>query len=125
MVKPSPAQSRRGSGTLGCLLWVVGAAVLIFLAVQFGKPWFRYQQFHDVMRSSARYAVTLPDSVIRTRLIAVADSLGLPKEARRVTIRRSSAPAKIVISSGYTEKVNLPLIGPVMLKFAPRAEEAL
>jgi hypothetical protein len=125
VVKPSLVLSRRGGGTLGCLVWILLAAGLIFLAVQFGKPWFRYQQFHDVMKSSARYAVTLPDSVIRARLVAVADSLDLPSEAKRVTIRRSSAPAKIVISSEYSEKVVLPLINPVVLRFKARAEEAL
>jgi len=125
MVKSPRVQRRSGSGTVGCLGWLALGAILIFLAVQFGKPWFRYQQFHDVMKSSARYAVTLPDSVIRARLMSVADSLGLPKEAKRLTIRRSSAPAGIVISSQYSEKVALPVFGPVLIHFKPRAEEAL
>ena len=125
MVTSPRMQSRRGSGTAGCLAWVALFAILIFLAVQFGKPWFRYQQFRDVMKSSARYAVALPDSVIRARLMSVADSLGLPKEAKRVTIHRSARPAVIEISSQYSEKVSLPLFGSVLLRFKPRAEEAL
>jgi hypothetical protein len=125
MVKSPRVRSSRGSGTVGCLAWIALGATLIFLAVQFGKPWFRYQQFQDVMKSSARYAVTLPDSVIRSRLVSVADSLALPKEAKRLTIRRTSAPARIVISSQYSEQVKLPVIGAVMLRFKPRAEEAL
>lgn len=118
-------KSRRGAGSLGCLASFVIAAALIFLAVQLGKPWFRYQQFRDVMKSSARYAVTLPDSVIKARLWATADSLGLPKEAKKVRINRSRSPSQITISSEYTEQVNLPLYGLLTLKFKPHAEEAL
>jgi len=125
MVKSPRVRPLRGSGTVGCLAWIVLGATLIFLAVQFGKPWFRYQQFRDVMKSSARYAVTLPDSVIRARLVSVADSLALPKEAKRLTIRRSVRPDKIEISSQYSEQVMLPVIGAVILRFKPRAEEAL
>lgn len=118
-------KSRRGAGSIGCLASFVLIAAAIFLAVQLGKPWFRYQQFHDVMKSSARYAVTLPDSVIRARLWASADSLGLPKDAKRLKIQRSKSPAQIIISSEYTEVVKLPLYGPLKLKFKPHAEEAL
>ena len=125
MVNTPARPPRRGGSTVGCLAWVLLAAALIFLAVQFGKPWFRYQQFRDVMKNSARYAVTLPDSVIRARLIGSADSLGLPKEAKRVTIKRSASPGQIVISAEYTERVVLPLYGPILIRFKPRAEEAL
>ena len=125
MVNASARPPRRGGSTAGCLAWVFLAAALIFLAVQFGKPWFRYQQFRDVMKNAARYAVTLPDSVIRARVMGSADSLGLPKEAKRVTIRRTGSPGAIVISAEYTERVVLPLYGPVLVRFKPRAEEAL
>ncbi|MES2123809.1 MAG: hypothetical protein V4503_03880 [Gemmatimonadota bacterium] len=125
MVNPRLVSSRRGAGALGCLATLVITAALVLLAVRFGKPWFRYQQFRDVMKSSARYAVSIPDSVIRVRLLATADSLGLPKAARRVSIVRSASPAQIVISSDYTESVEIPLYGKVVVRFKPRAEEAL
>lgn len=125
MVTPSSSPPRRGTGSIGCLASLIIAAGVIFLAVQFGRPWFRYQQFRDVMKSSARYAVSLPDSVIRARLLATADSLGLPTSAKRFKIVRSRSPSNIVISSDYTETVVLPLLGPVVLHFKPRAEEAL
>lgn len=125
MVTSSPNQSRRGGSALGCLFSLVVVAAALFIAVQFGKPWFRYQQFHDVMKNQARYAVSLPDSVIRARLIASADSLGLPKEAKRLRIDRQRSPASITISSDYVEKVMVPLYGPFTIRFKPRAEEAL
>lgn len=121
-VSPRPL---RGGSKIGCLgsLLLIGAA--IFLVVQLGKPWFRYQQFRDVMKSSARYAVSLPDSVIRARLMATADSLGLPKEAKRLHIDRRRSPANIEIWSEYVEKVKFPFYGVVPIHFKPRAEEAL
>lgn len=125
MVNGKALASRRGAGSIGCLATLVITAAVIFLAVQLGKPWFRYQQFRDVMKSSARYAVSLPDSVIRARLMASADSLGLPKEAKRLKIVRSRSPANITISSEYVEKVKLPLYGLLQIHFKPRAEEAL
>lgn len=125
MVNSRASSSRRGAGALGCLATLVITAALVLLAVRFGQPWFRYQQFRDVMKSSARYAVSLPDSVIRARLVATADSLGLPKSARRVSVVRSASPAQIVISSEYSETVEVPLYGKVVVHFKPRAEEAL
>lgn len=116
---------RRGAGAIGCLTTLAIIGVMIYLAVQFGRPWFRYQQFHDEMKSAARYAVTLPDSVIRARLTSRADSLGLPKEAKRLTVRRRRSPAAIEIFSEYTEIVKLPILKPFQLKFKPRAEEPL
>ncbi|MES2306418.1 MAG: hypothetical protein V4558_12960 [Gemmatimonadota bacterium] len=125
MVNASSSRSRRGAGSIGCLTTLVVVVAVIFLAVQLGKPWFRYQQFRDVMKSSARYAVSLPDSVIRSRLMASADSLGLPKDAKRLKIVRSRSPANITISSEYIENVKLPLYGLLKIHFNPRAEEAL
>jgi hypothetical protein len=125
MVTFSSTRSRRGAGTLGCLFTLVIAGAALYLAVQFGKPWFRYQQFHDVMKSQARYAISLPDSVIRARLMSSADSLGLPPAAKRLRIARERSPANITISSEYVEKVMIPIYGPVLLHFKARAEEAL
>ncbi|MEP6590541.1 MAG: hypothetical protein ABJC19_05100 [Gemmatimonadota bacterium] len=125
MVKSREHSSRRGAGALGCVATMVILVAAILLVVSFGKPWFRYQQFRDVMKSSARYATSLPDSVIRARLLATADSLGLPKAAKRISILRSASPAQIIISSEYIESVQVPLYGTVKVKFKPRAEEAL
>jgi hypothetical protein len=59
------------------------------------------------------------DSAIRARLRAVADSLGLPSEAGRATIRRGGN--RIVISASYGEVVELPLFVHEF-RFAPRVE---
>ena len=119
-------RDRSGKGGLGC----IGTIVLVVLVIYFGSrlipPWMHYQQFQDEMRSNARFGATLPDSIIRIRLIAQADTLGLPPEAKHITIRRRiGRPSTIIISAEYAEKVNLPIFGIKLLHFKPKAEEPL
>lgn len=89
-------------------------------------PWLRYEQFDAEMRSNARFAVTLPDSVIRVRLASQVDSLGLPPGAKMISIQRhGSHPAVITIRSEYDELVTLPIFGAKKLHFKAHAEEPL
>ena len=88
--------------------------------------WMYYEQFRDEMKSDARFATTLPDSIIRIRLVAQADTLGLPPEAKKITIRRRMGrPPTITISAEYTVKVKFPIFGIKLLHFKPTAEEPL
>ncbi len=111
---------RRGTSSAGCLvsLLLIGAAVYVGIAL--GRPWFRYEQFRDEMTSSARFSGTLTDAAILTHLRAVADTLGLPPEAKRITVTRLEPPGGVVISVKYTERVTLPLYGEKVYKFAPK-----
>src|ERR1019366_302682 len=85
-----------------------------------------YEQCQDEMRSDARFGTTLTDSIIRIRLLAQVDTLGLPAEARRITIRRRNGrPPTITISTEYTERITLPIFGVKLLHFKPTAEEPL
>ncbi len=107
---------------------MVSIAVLICLgyaAVAYGRPYFRYSQFLDEMNSSARFADALTDAAINTRIVARADSLGLPPAAKKVSVRRLTNPARIVIEARYTETVKLPFLAPKVLEFHPRAESGL
>lgn len=117
--------SRKGSGSLGCLGSILILVVVLYFAVLFGEPWMRYRQFQDQMKTSARFAVSIPDSVIRVRLVALADSLGLPARAKRVKINRNPMRQRITITSSYEEILKLPILGERVWKFTPRAEERL
>lgn len=110
--------NRRGIGRLGCLAWIIVAIVLAYLGNSFGKPWFAYQQYRDEMKSAAAFAQALPDSAIRVRIVARADSLMLPVEARKVNIERTNE--RIIISSSYDVVVVIKFYGPVVLKFRPK-----
>jgi hypothetical protein len=97
-----------------------------YIGVRFLPPWMHYEQFRDEMRSDARFATTLTDSTIRLRLVAQADTLGLPPEARRIAIhRRGGRPPTITISAEYVEHINLPIFGMKLVHFKPTAEEPL
>ncbi|HTG83520.1 MAG TPA: hypothetical protein VL853_01870, partial [Gemmatimonadales bacterium] len=90
--------SRRGTSTAGCLFSLVLFVAAIYYGINIGKPWFRYYQLLDEMRSAARLAPTLSDAVIRRRLDEKVDELGLPAEATKFQITRSGKPRKIIIT---------------------------
>lgn len=114
---------RRGVSRLGCLTWLLLCAVGLYLATQFGEPWFRYQQYRDEMKTAISFGDVLTDQEIQRRVQARADSLGLPVEARKVVITR--AKGIITLSAVYQEVVRLPWYGPVTLKFAPQFKAPL
>lgn len=109
---------RRGAGKLGCLFSLLLAVTAVYFGVNIGEVYWRYFEYRDAMQQEARFSSTRSDDEIRRRLRAVADSLGLPPEAGRVTVRRGSS--EIRISATYTEQVELPLMVRE-LRFQPRA----
>ena len=118
-------RSRSGRGALGCLLTILLVGTVAYIAIQFLPPWMRYEQFQDEMRTNARFGTTLPDSVIMARLLARADTLGLPPAAHHITIRHLvGPPPRMIIRAQYVEEVNLPIFGVKTLTFRPSAEEA-
>jgi hypothetical protein len=118
--------NRAGRSGLGCLASIVLLVLIGYLGTQFIPPYMRYEQFLDSMRSNARFATTMADSTMRNQLIAQADTLGLPVEAKHIVIRRQHGPpATISISSQYIEIVKLPVFGIKLLHYKPSAEAPL
>ncbi|MBC7895921.1 MAG: hypothetical protein H7066_10930, partial [Cytophagaceae bacterium] len=78
--------------------------------------------FRDAMVQEARFASKNSDDAIRRRLLALADSLGLPDGAGAVRVRRSAN--RITISSEYHESVEFPMYVRT-LRFAPTVTEGL
>jgi len=111
--------SRRGAGRLGCLLGVLLIVTALYFGANIGEVFLRYYRFRDVMQQEARFADVRPDSAIRNRLRASADSLGLPEDAGRVSIQR--AQNSVIITSSYAELVELPLFVREF-RFSPRVE---
>lgn len=116
---------RRGRGRFGCLFTLVLLGVLLYVGIAFGRPWFAYQQFRQEMRTVLSRHESVSDSVIIARIRARADSLRLPPEARRVVLERLPSPPRIEVRSTYEVTVDLPIVGPKVLTFEPRAEEEL
>lgn len=113
---------RAGRSTMGCLFMLLLLTAAGYFAINFGEPYVRFYRFQDAMRQEVRFATSRSDDAIRRRLRALADSLGLPAEAGRITVRRR--PSSISIWSEYYEHVEMPLILKEIY-FSPSAEGTL
>jgi hypothetical protein len=93
----------------------------LYFGVNLGEAYWRYYRYQDLMQQEAQFAHMRTDEAITGRLVAAADSLGLPDAARRVEVRRTDATRRIFITADYSVRVEFP--GFVRtLHFMPRAE---
>jgi len=99
---------RRGASRYGCLAAALVLVAVLYYGVDVGAVYLRYWQMLDEMQSVARLARSLDDASIQQRLHAKAVALDLPTPAHRFTVRRSSRPREIRISSSYAETIRLP-----------------
>jgi hypothetical protein len=120
----SARRARRGSGTLGCLLWIAGFAAVCFYGFHVGQVYFKFFRLQDAMRSQARLAPSLTDDVIRRRLADEAAGILHPAKPLRFRIHRSDRPRRIIIEAQYTDSVHVPLLHRTF-DLKPRAEEPL
>jgi hypothetical protein len=110
---------RRGAASYGCLITILVMAAIGYFGAKIGEVYWHYVEYKNIMNEQARFASHYTDEQIRNRLVAMADSLGLPEDASMVTIERQ--PHHILISADYVEAVELPL-HVRHFSFSPRAE---
>lgn len=111
--------SRRGSSSMGCLMFLLLLATGTYFAVTIAEPFWKNYQYADAMNQEVRFASTRTDAAIRRRLRDKAESLGLPESARNVRIRRGNGVIQI-----YTEYY-LPIEFPGLIRevyFSPQAQ---
>ncbi|MEA3246964.1 MAG: hypothetical protein U9Q74_12485 [Gemmatimonadota bacterium] len=109
---------RAGKSSLGCLASTLLVAAVAYFGVTLGQVLWDYYQFEDAMKQEVRFSSTRSDAVIKRRLEAFADSLGLPEAARNVHIKRSNKV--ILIWAEYYHNIELP--GFVKeIRFSPQA----
>jgi hypothetical protein len=114
MVRP-----RRGISTLGCLVSLLIFVAVCYFGFKIGQVYYSYYDFEDTMKQQARFADHFTDQQIKARLVAKADSLGLPPEASDITVERKGQ--HISISAEYSQQVQLPLQVRTF-KFSPHAD---
>src|SRR3954466_10900044 len=112
-------KSRRGASTFGCLLMLLLGIATIYFGMKIGKVYWNNLDFQDTMKQNVRFAETLTDKQLHDRLVAKADSLGLPEEAKEITVERKGR--HISISADYMVTVELPLHNR-SFHFSPSAE---
>jgi hypothetical protein len=107
--------SRRGRASLGCLFVLLLVVSGAYFGYEFFDAYYRYYTLRDAMQQEARFAANRTDALVRRRMRAKADSLGVPDDAVfRVRRNRNG----IVIWTAYTEVVRLP-VGVKHLTFEP------
>jgi hypothetical protein len=99
-------RSRRGAGKIGCLLMLLIVAAAGYFGMGVGEAFWNFYQYQDRMKTEARFAASRSDAVIKRRVAAFADSLGLPVGANNVTVRRGDH--MIYIFADYDEHIVLP-----------------
>lgn len=100
------ARDRRGRGALGCLIPLLIVSIMGYFAAHASDAALRYYRFRDGMQQEARFASRprRTDARIKERLRALADSLDVPAEGRRINVRRTEH--RIRISANYSETVD-------------------
>ena len=110
---------RRGASSLGCLFMLLLVTAAVYFGINVAEVYWRFYEYQDDMRGLVRFAANAPSDTIVARLRASADSLGLPRDAARVVVRRTDGA--IILESDYYEHVELP--GYIReIHFHPRAE---
>ena len=111
--------NRRGATTLGCLLTALLFAAGGYFGLKVAQVYWNFYQYEDTMKQHIRFAETLTDQQLYDRVVAKADSLGLPEDAKEVSVEREGR--HITISADYVVMVELPLHNRTF-HFTPRAE---
>lgn len=101
-------RSERGRLRWGCLFWLVLVGAVLYFGYPVGVEAFKYYRMSDAMNGQARFAAAVTDVEIERRLVAKADSLGLPSEAKRFTIQRTGRPPEIRISTSWSVTFEFP-----------------
>jgi hypothetical protein len=112
-------KTRRGATTFGCLFMGLLGVAAVYFGFKIGQVYWVNYDFQDTMKQNVRFAETLTDKQIHDRLVAKADSLGLPDEAKEITVERTGR--HLAISADYMVQVQLPLQSR-SFHFSPHAE---
>lgn len=118
--------NRAGKARLGCLIVLLVLALGIYEGIGAFEVYFRYYRLQDTVNGQADLAQVLPDDVIRNRLVAYSDTLGLALGPRAWRIQRTYTPRQITIDAEYRDSVVIALPGfrkvfPVVFKPSAKA----
>jgi len=99
-------RTRRGAGRIGCLLMLLVVTAIGYFGFNLGEAYLAYYRYKDRMKGEAEFAAHKTDAVIKMRLQAFADSIGLPEPADKVVVRRGEHD--IFIYANYIVRIELP-----------------
>jgi hypothetical protein len=107
----TPWRGEAGKAKLGCLVVLVLLVCAFLVGKDFGAVYLRYYQLQDEVKSEGAFAPGLSDKTIRDRLVARADTLGIPLGPSDWYIRRTTTPSEITIRAEYDDSVVVQVFG--------------
>jgi hypothetical protein len=117
-----------GRGKLGCLVAIALLVGLAYVIKDVGAVYWRSYQMQDEVKAQAGFAPALTDKVILERLVARADTLGIPLGPQQWYVKRTREPSEITIRAAYDDSVVFTLLKwhkVVRFHFTPQAKVAL
>lgn len=117
----SRGRARRGESRLGCLVVLLLLSLVAFFGWEYGELYYRNYVYQDAMQQAVRFAERRDDAAITRLLRAKADSLDLPPDAKKLTVRRAPPRRFLEISAEYTDTVRGPIVRRAV-RFRPHAE---
>lgn len=112
----------RGSGNLGCLLWVVVVIVLVLVGAKAIPVKMRSSQFYDHMEEIAKFASRSPADALEKQLLAKAAELKLPITKDNIKVERVGD--SIRMSADYVVPLEFPGYT-YQWHFTPKVERSL
>ncbi len=98
----SQLRSERGRVKTGCVIFLLLFAAVAYFGFPVGVNAFKYYQLADEMKTQVRFASTVTDEELQSRIVDRIEGLGLPDEAiRNLRIRRGGRPPEIRMETSY------------------------
>lgn len=121
MVTQRRSADARGTGRLGCVIWLGLLIGTLYFGWYAGQDLLDYYRLRDAMSQEGRFAGRRTDQQIKDRLRLFADSVGLPVEAQDINIVRDENTIKIWTE--YDQPLRLPFDIKKAVHLKPSVEE--
>ena len=124
----APARGEAGKVRAGCLVLLAALVGLGYVVKDVGGVYLRSYQMQDEVKTQAAFAPALTDKAILERLVARADTLGLPLGPQQWYIKRTNEPREITIRAAYDDSAVFQVLKwrkVVRFHFTPSAKVSL
>ena len=98
--------NRRGASKIGCLFSTLVLAAVAYYGLKIGQVYYNASSYENVMKASVRVAEVSTDKQIQDKILAEADTLGLPDEAKETEFE----PSPETRSSNFTPVARKPTV---------------
>lgn len=98
--------AERGSGNLGCILWVIALLVGILIAYKAIPVKIKSAELYDQMEEMAKFSARNPPEQMKKQILDRARELDLPLEKDNVRVQRIGD--RIKMQASYTVPLEFP-----------------